>query len=222
MVEEEENNNNAILPSFDSGNRTYCTFAQRSPIPNINDGRMTTPRNAMPLVNSLLPRSVPVFLHFDGQFASPQHLFGGRHFDRAKLGWQPSQYETAIHHIAHIIRADNGKGELAQQYGGFSYAIAFKGSGRVDFQYLISPKYRMNVTITDTNNPNYVTDDQIVQNIAALITAYLQTLVFSQDTNGNFNGSPYDVFLIKNGLPQQPAANGNSRPLQPAFIAAHQ
>ena len=39
MVEEEENNNNAILPSFDSGNRTYCDFAQRSPIPNINDGR---------------------------------------------------------------------------------------------------------------------------------------------------------------------------------------
>jgi len=38
------------------------------------------------------------------------------------------------------------------------------------------------------------------------------TLVFSQDNNGNFNGSPFDVFLIKNGLPQQP--NPNETPLQ--------
>jgi hypothetical protein len=38
------------------------------------------------------------------------------------------------------------------------------------------------------------------------------TLVFSQDNNGNFNGSPFDIFLIKNGLPQQPAPNES--PLQ--------
>jgi hypothetical protein len=34
MVEEEETKANAsILPSYDTGNRTYCDFAQRSPIP---------------------------------------------------------------------------------------------------------------------------------------------------------------------------------------------
>jgi hypothetical protein len=205
-VEEEENNNNAILPSFDSGNRTYCDFAQRSPIPDIGDGRVTTQRNAMPLVDSLLPHSGPLFLHFDGQFATPQDLVVGTMTGR-NFGWQPSQYETALHHIAHIIRGDNGKGSLAQQYGGFSYTIAFEGLGSVPFQYQINPLYRMNVSVTDTNSPNYVTDEQIVQNVAALITAYLQTLVFSQDTNANFNGSPYDVFLIKNGLPQQPTAS---------------
>jgi hypothetical protein len=203
-VEEEENINTAILPSFDSGNRTYCDFARRSLIPNISDGRQTTPRNAMPLVDSLLPHSGPSFLHFDGQFATPQDLAIGTLTGR-NFGWQPVQYETAIHHIAHIIRADNGKGTLAQQYGGYSYTVAFEGLGGVPYQYLISPLYRMNVSVTDTNNPNYVTDDQIVQNVAALITAYLQTLVFAQDTNGNFTGSPYDVFLFKNNLPRQPA-----------------
>jgi hypothetical protein len=64
MVEEEETSANAsILPPYDTGNRTYCDFAQRSPIPNIGDGRVTTTRNAMPLVDSLLGRSGPLFLH---------------------------------------------------------------------------------------------------------------------------------------------------------------
>jgi hypothetical protein len=205
-VEEEENINTAILPTFDTGNRTYCDFAQRSPIPNIGDGRVTTPRNAMPLVDSLLPRSGPLFLHFDGQFATPQDLVIGTMTGR-NFGWQPSQYQTAIHHIASIIRGDNGKGGLAQQYGGYSYTVAFEGLGEVSYQYLIAPRYRMDVAVTDTNSPNYVTDQQIVQNVAALVQSYLETLVFAQDTNNNFIGSPYDVFLIKNDLPQQPAPN---------------
>ena len=205
MVEEEEIKANAsILPSYDTGNRTYCDFAQRTPIPDIGDDRITTPRNAMPLVDSLLPRSTPLFLHFDGQFATPQDLVVGTLTGR-NYGWTPSQYATAIHHIANIIRNDDGSNGLAQQYGGYSYATTLEGGERyVDFQYLVTPQYQMQVQVTDTNNPAYVTDQQIVQNVAALITAYLETLVFSQDTNGEFNGSPYDRFLIQNGLPRQP------------------
>lgn len=209
MVEEEETADNAdILPSFDTGNRTYCDFAQRSPIPNIGDGRQTTTRNAMPLVDALLPRSVPTFLHFDGQFATPQDLIIGTLTGR-NFGWQPAQYETAIHQIANIIRNDDGTGGLAQQYGGYSYATTLQGLAEIPLPYLISPPYRMDVTVTDPSDPDYVTDDEIVQNVAALIQAYLETLVFSQDTNGQFNGSPYDVFLIKNRLPRAPG-NGEA------------
>jgi hypothetical protein len=211
LVEEEENNTNSLLPPFDSGNRTYCDFAPRSPIPNIGDGRLTTTRNAMPLVDSLLPHSMPLFLHFDGQFATPQDLVIGTLTGR-NFGWLPSQYETAIHQIANVIRDDDGSGGLAQQYGGYSYTIAFQGMTIGDPQYMIAPQYRMDVSVTDTNDPDYVTDDQIVQNVAALIQAYLETLVFSQDTNGEFNGSPYDTFLILNNLPRQP--NVGETPLQ--------
>jgi cytochrome c peroxidase len=212
MVEEEETSANAsILPSYDTGNRTYCDFAQRSPVPDNGDGRVTTPRNAMPLVDSLLPRSTPLFLHFDGQFATPQDLVVGTLTGR-NYGWMPTQYATAIHHIASIIRNDDGSGQLAQNYGGYSYATAFAGGPDVTEQYLVAPQYEMQVDVTDTNNPAYVTDEQIVQNIAALITAYLETLVFLQDTNGEFNGSPYDTFLIQNGLPRQP--NPGETPLQ--------
>lgn len=212
MVEEEETSANAsLLPSYDTGNRTYCDFAQRSPVPNNGDGRVTTPRNAMPLVDSLLPRSTPLFLHFDGQFATPEDLVVGTLTGR-NYGWMPAQYATAMHHIANIIRNDDGSGQLAKDYGGYSYATTLAGGQDISQQYLVAPRYQMQVDVTDTNNPAYVTDEQIVQNVAALITAYLETLVFSQDTNGEFNGSPYDTFLILNGLPRQP--NPSETPLQ--------
>jgi hypothetical protein len=204
MVEEQES----------TGNRTYCDFAPRSPIPNIGDGRSTTTRNAMPLVDALLPRTTPLFLHFDGQFANPQDLIIGTLTGR-NYGWNPTQYQTAIHHIADIIRNDNGSGGLAQQYGGWSYTAAFEGTKYpqpIPSQYLIPDPNDMYVSVTDTSSEDYVTDEQIVQNIASLIQQYLETLVFSQDNNGAFNGSPFDVFLIKNGLPQQPAPN--ETPLQ--------
>ncbi len=202
LVEEHEN----------VGNRTYCDFAPRSPIPDLDDGRSTTTRNAMPLVDALLPRATPMFLHNDGQFATPQDLIiatlTGRNY-----GWAPTEYATAIGHIVQIIRNDDGRGALAQQYGGWSYPQAFAGTNQIEPQYLIQTPFRLyDVTVTNQTDPNYVSDGQIIQDIAALIQSYLETLVFSQDTNGAFNGSPFDVFLIKNGLPQQPAPN--ETPLQ--------
>jgi hypothetical protein len=185
------------------GNRTYCDFATRTPIPNIGDGKTTTTRNAMALVNAFIPRSTPFFLHFDGQFASIQDLVVGTLTGR-NYGWQPSQYQAAIHHIANIIRNDNGAGALAQQYGGFSYPDAFLAKKQIPSQYMVPSFNIMNVSITNINDPAYVSDFQIVTNIASLMQQYLLTLVFSQDDNGAFNGSPYDTFLINNGLPQQP------------------
>ena len=186
-----------------TANRTYCDFAPRSPVPNIGDGRLTTTRNAMPLVDALLPRTTPLLLHHDGQFASARDLIVGTLTGR-NYGWQPTEYATAIHHIAHIIRNDDGSGGLAQQYGGLSYADTFNRADDVPNQYLVPPGNYMDVTITDTNDLNYVTDEEIVQNIAELIQDYMETLVFSQDEFGQFDGSPYDAFLAKNGLPQQP------------------
>ena len=203
LVEEQE----------DIGNRTYCDFATRSPIPNIGDGRATTTRNAMPLVDALLPRTTPMFLHHDGQFATTQDLIVATLTGR-NYGWEPTQYATAVSHIANIIRNDDGSGPLAQQYGGWSYPVTFSGKPQIEPQYLIDAPYRLyDVADTNQNDPYYVSDGEIVQGIAALIEAYLETLVFSQDTNsGAFNGSPFDVFLINNGLPRLP--DSNETPLQ--------
>jgi hypothetical protein len=195
-----------------AGNRTYCDFAPRSPVPKNGDGMTETHRNAIDLVNSLVPHPSPLFLHYDGQFATPQDLVIGTLTGR-NYGWAPAQYATAIHHIARIIRDDDGSGGLAQQYGGWTYAQALAGLLQIPSQYQIGYPYVLyDVTVTNPAAANYVSDDQIVADIAALIQAYLETLVFSQDASGQFNGSPYDGFLIKNGLPRTPA--GNETPLQ--------
>src|SRR5262249_24229779 len=60
---------------FDTaGQSTYADFARHSPIPAREDGATTTPRNSPPLVNALIPRRVGFFLHFDGEFATPEAL----------------------------------------------------------------------------------------------------------------------------------------------------
>ena len=56
--------------------------------------------------------------------------------------------------------------------------------------------YRLNVYTSS--------DEQILNGVAKLVAAYVESLVFSQDANGDFNDSPYDVFLQKNNLPRHP------------------
>lgn len=222
------------------GNRTYADFARRSPIPDIGDGRTHTPRNSPTLVealapsqtprffdsgflfsltsnyDALLPDRPPLFLHRDGQFASAHDLIiatlTGRNY-----GWQPTEYATAVAHIAHIIRDDDGKGYLASKARDGQFSAIIPGlasysnifSGYTNYQsdprfinrFTISPQYRLDMADTNT------TDEQIVQTIAALLQVYRESLTLSRDTNNEFNGSPYDVFLIKNGLPRQPGVN---------------
>ena len=210
------------------GNRTYSDFARRSPLPLRDDGRTLTPRNSPGLVDALLPHAGPMLLHLDGQFSSVHDLIiatlTGRNY-----GWLPSEYSEAVHHIASIIRNDDGTGYLATEardnrfeagypgktayrnvFSGFTdYNGSFLYDPRTLIENLISPKYRLNM-----RDPN-TSDQKILDAVANLIEAYLRNLVFSQATNGVdfvgvgtpiFNGSPYDVFLIKNNLPRLPEA----------------
>ena len=236
LVDEEGGNINL-------GNRTYADFAQRSPIPDIGDGHTRMPRNSPMLVeslatsqtpqlfdstflvsatsnyNALVPGQPPLFLHRDGQFASAHDLIiatlTGRNY-----GWRPDEYATAVAHIAHIIRDDDGRGYLATQArdgqfnailpGYVSYSNVFSGFAgyhgdpKIIARCLISPQYRLDFT------GSKITDEKIIETLAALIQVYLEGLTLSRDTNNEFNGSPYDVFLIKNGLPRQADANESS------------
>ena len=52
------------------GNRTYADFTRRSPVPPREDGRLTSSRNALNMVDSSIPRSAGLLLHGDGEFAT--------------------------------------------------------------------------------------------------------------------------------------------------------
>lgn len=211
------------------GNRTYCDFARRSPVPARDDGRTQTPRNSMAMVDALIPRNVPLFLHNDGQFATVHDLIIGTLTGR-NYGWKPEEYATAVHHIANIIRNDDGQGYLATEardsrwliedtyydtyyniFSGFKFAGYYITDPRGVTDFLITPQYTLDMSAAS--------DEQILDGVASLIEAYLRNLFFSQATNGLdfagngtpiFNGSPYDVFLIKNNLPQTPAPGESS------------
>ncbi|MEI6232614.1 MAG: hypothetical protein WCT04_06155 [Planctomycetota bacterium] len=179
------------------GSRSYSDFARRSPIPAREDGRTQTPRNSPSLVNASLtrPAKTGFFLHFDGEFTSLRDLVNGTYTGR-NYGWLPNESAAAIHHIATVIRQDNGKGDLAKAFGG-AYRFVLKGEGnQIPEAFRIPAHLRIDVM--------KATDEQVVRAATTFVAIYMNQLLFSQDDNGIFNGSPYDLFLKKNSLPPSP------------------
>ena len=185
------------------GVRTYDDFARRSPIPDRGDGGTTTPRNSPPLVNATLRRDAALALHFDGEFPTIENLVRGTLTGR-NFGWRPDEADAALAHIATVIRNDDGTGELAGEFdGALPYRVALLGTDpSIPSAVRIPASYRLDVSTA--------TDAQVLDAVAALIGAYVDSLRFSTDDAGDNNGSPYDLFLTKNGLPRQPAPGETS------------
>jgi len=181
-----------------AGQRTYADFARHSPIPARDDGATTTTRNSPPLVNAFIarPRRVGFFLHFDGEFTTPEALVKATLTGR-NYGWLPDERATAIAHIANVIRNDDGTASTAFNFGNVPYAQALSGAAAVlPVDLPLPPQFQIDVTTA--------TDEQVVDAVAELVTQYMLSLVFAQDADGNYNGSAYDLFLVKNGLPRRP------------------
>jgi len=181
------------------GNRTYADYARRSPVPAREDGQRFTVRNTPPMVNATIPRERDYFLHFDGEFVTSEDLVRGTLTGR-NFGWLPQEREQAVRHIAYIIRSDDGRGPLAREFGGHPYRRVFGGAnpelGEEGEDFHLPEEYRLNV--------RRATDNQILDGIARLITAYMDSLFFSRDERTEYDSSPYDTFLETNQVPRKP------------------
>lgn len=171
------------------GNRTYADFARRSLVPMRSDGMQVTPRNSPPLVGSA---RAPVF-HFDGEFRTLVDLveatLTGRNF-----GWLPEEHDQAVQHVAAIIREDDGTGLLARSAGG-AYRDVFLGGPKMPEELRLPFRFRMDVRTAS--------DKAILRLVARLIAAYVESLQFIREGN-SFDGSPFDIFLERNGIPRAP------------------
>ena len=177
--------------------RTYGDYSRRSRVPAREDGATTTARNSPPLVNAFLDRE-NFFLHFDGQFATVEDLVRGT-FTGRNFGWLPGEETLAIAQLAHVIREDEGTGALAGVYGAVPYRVLLTGTEpAIPDAVRLPPEYRVDVV--------NASDQDVFDGVARLIGAYLRSLTYSRDEQGLYNGSPYDVFLQKNGLPRAPEA----------------
>ncbi len=181
------------------GMRTYADFAQRSPIPNRSDGKRTAARNSPPLVNASLDRPGGALFHFDGEFSTMEELTAGT-FTGRNFGWLPGQKAEAIAHIARVMRGDDGNGVIAQQFDGLSYRMLFAGTDPVIPDELrLSQAFRANIESGS--------DQEIFDAAVKVVAAYVSQLQFSQEEeSGALIRSPFDVFLSRNGFPQEPTS----------------
>ena len=181
-----------------AGTRSYSDFARRSPIPAREDGRTLTPRNSPTMVDVTLARDHAMALHFDGEFGSIEDLVVGTLTGR-NFGWLPTEHAIALAHVANVVRHDDGSSDAARPYGNLPYAMVLAGvDPRIPESMRIPAALRVDVTTAS--------DEQVVAAIARLIGAYVDSLRFSRDASGAFDGSPYDRFRAKNELPRAPAA----------------
>ncbi len=177
------------------GMRTYSDFSRRSPVPAREDGKTVTVRNSPALVNASLPRR-NFLQHFDGEFKTLEDLVEGTLSGR-NYGWIPGERDAAIAHVAKVVREDNGEGALASEFEALSYTRLLTGTDpTLPEGFVLPAEFQVDVA--------NATDKEIFQAVAQLIAAYTEDLAFSRNDNGNFNLSPYDVFLEKNRLPRQP------------------
>jgi cytochrome c peroxidase len=184
------------LPDFSRGGmRTYADFARRSPVPGRGDGLTHTARNSPPLVNASLARRGGVELHFDGEFASLAELVKETLLGR-NYGWLPTERKQAVAHVARVIRQDDGRGELASEFGG-AYRRVLAGVDERIPEELVLPRL-LRIDVTKASN------EQIVNAVARLIARYVEQLEFARDDEGAFTGSPFDLFLLRNHLPRRP------------------
>lgn len=187
-----------------AGIRSYADFAKRPPVPKRADNAKTSGRNSMSMVNISITHQnqQSATFHFDGEFNSMEDLVRATYTGR-NFGWIVGEEKLAIQHIAKIIRNDNGKGELAQEFGG-SYSTVLKGTNKkLPEKFKLPASYRIDV--------NRASDQEIFDTVAKLVSAYVLNLNFQKDNKGNYIGSPYDAFLKKNNLPRKPRKNETAK-----------
>lgn len=170
------------------GSRSYSDFSRRSPVPIRDDGQKFTLRNSQPMVNIMIPRKAALTLHFDGEFSSAEELTIGSLTGR-NFGWLPGEQSQAKAQIVKVLREDLGADPLGIEFGG-SYAAMFGDESR------LPKKLKMDVASAS--------DQEILDKVAKVMSVYMNTLLFIKDDEDLYSGSPYDQFLIQNGLPRSP------------------
>jgi cytochrome c peroxidase len=173
------------------GNRAYNDFAPRSLLPPREDARNRSARNSPTMVDSIGRGTY--FLHHDGEFSSARELIRSA-FTGRNMGWLPGEQALASKHIVRVIREDNGSFPTDTDLAGFSYAQLLAGQNSIPEAFLLPVEHQIQV--------HEATDEELLSGFVAIMVGYLSSLTFEKDSDGFHSGSPYDLFLKKNGLPR--------------------
>lgn len=179
----------------DFGMRGYNEFSAQSKIPVRVDGLSHTPRNTPNLVGIGSKWAQNRTSHWDGEFFDHSETVLGNMTGR-NMGWLGHEKQIALKNIVKVIREDDGSGELASEFGG-SYKVVMQGiSSQIPADYRLDIDERLNV--------ESASDQEIIDYVIKAVTTYMNDLDFEKDEDGNYIGSPYDQFLIANGIDTVP------------------
>ena len=181
-----------------AGMRTYADFARRSPVPDRGDGHDHDAAQLAAARERVAVAAQGLLLHFDGEFATMPDLVRATMTGR-NYGWLPRETRRRSRHIARVIRGDDGQGVLAGDFGGLSYRTVLTGRDPA-----IPAEFRLPRRVPRRRGAG-VRSRSSSTPWPSSIAAYTEHLEFSADEDGNFNLSPFDVFLAVNHLPQAAA-----------------
>lgn len=178
------------------GVSAFADHAQRSPLPDRGDGRVSTARNSPSLIDAVPVTAGPGLMHYDAEFATVADLVKETYLGR-NFGWLPHEHAQAKAHFARVIREDTARDEQAGAYSGFPYSVVLRGTDPAIPGTLRLPE-RVRF------DPARASDDEILDRCTQLVVAFLRSLRFSRDADDLHDGSPYDAFLAANRLPRAP------------------
>lgn len=191
----------AFGDSTQPGMRTYTDFSQRVLIPSAVDKKTHAERNTPMLVGIGSPYSRNRFSHWDGEFSDHSGTVLGN-FTGRNMGWLQNEKEAALKNIVEVLRGDNGKTQQGPDFGG-SYEEVFRSDASIDPEFRLETGERI---IFSTAN-----DQDIIKGVVNAVTAYMNDLDFQTNEKGQYNGSPFDQFLLTNGFSTIPNKNETSK-----------
>jgi cytochrome c peroxidase len=178
----------------DPGMRTYSDFAPITPIPSRPDLRTHTARNTPVLVGIGSLYKTNRFSHWDGEFSDHSETVLGN-FTGRNMGWLKSESQSALKNIVTVLREDNGQTHLGPEFGG-SYEFVFRSNASTPSEFRLAPSERVDF--------KKASDQEVILAVTNAVTAYLNDLDFQKNEKGEYNGSPFDQFLLTNGFSTVP------------------
>lgn len=183
------------------GMRTYTDFAPTAPIPTRMDLQTHTARNTPGLVGIGSAFNRNRFSHWDGEFSDHAETVLGN-FTGRNMGWLKTESSIALKNIVKVLREDNGQAHQGAEFGG-SYESVFRSGQDVEEEFRLDSSERVDF--------KKASDQEVITAVITAVTAYLDDLDFQKNEKGEYVGSPFDLFLLKNGFTTVPKKGETSK-----------
>ena len=164
------------------GSRIFNEFSALSKIPLRTDKLTHSLRNTPGFFGMGSKFAQNRTSHWDGEFFDHSETVLGN-FTGRNMGWLGHERRAAYKNIAKVIKKDDGTSELAQKYGG---------------------SYQQNILDISGQNVQKLNDSDVINIVVEAVTAFMNQQDFQKNEKGEYNGSPYDQFLIANGIDTVP------------------